>query len=74
MTNLKVFSTADLTKWFREESAIVLGRLIYMPPLARYSLNIILTELRSVHLEIERRGRSTLPFLTFVSEKNLSLS
>jgi hypothetical protein len=51
MKNLQLFSTVELMKWFREESAIVLGRLIYTPPLDRYSLHIILTDLRRVHLE-----------------------
>jgi hypothetical protein len=59
MRNLKKFSTIDLIKWFREESAIVLGRLIYLPPLPRYSLNIILSQLRGVHLEIQKRRRNS---------------
>jgi hypothetical protein len=62
MSNLKFFSTADLIKWFREESAIVLGRLIYLPPLPSYSLNIIFNRFPSVHLEIEKRRRTKCPF------------
>jgi hypothetical protein len=62
MRNLKFFSTVDLIKWFREESAIVLGRLIYLPPLPSYSLNIILNRLRGVHLEIEKRNSKKRSF------------
>jgi hypothetical protein len=69
MSNLKMFSTADLIKWFREESAVVLGRLIYFPPLPRYSLNIILSRLHKVHLAIEQRSRTKCPFSKYAVTK-----